>query len=142
MNMCNICFEDLNDDNTCIFVLNIDNNACHETSETCLECNETLIKKMFITYLHSIAIETCEASIKRMMLQRLPTHLTTDSTPAGKKIDKMIVKNRVISTELITDLTKERIEELNNHIIRINNLIINNDDMYVYEKNIAFEEFV
>lgn len=142
MNMCNICYEDLDEKNTCVFILNIDNNVYNETSKTCLDCNQTLILSMLPTYLHSIAIETCEASIKRMMMQKLPTHLTVDSTPAGKKVDKMKVNNRVINTELLTNLTKERIEELNNHIERIHNLILNDDDMYVYEKNIAFEDFL
>ena len=138
---CNLCFDEITDDNSCEIVCNIDNECVIKPSKTCLECMYELKKNIIPCLLKSIANEICEASIKRIMKADLPTHLSVDCTGRGQIISKIIKNKKVISSELESNLSSDEINELNGRIRHIRELIQNDDDLFLYEKKIAFEKF-
>lgn len=142
MTDCKLCCEDFDETNQCTIVYNIDDNCIKELSAICLDCLGYLKKNILGNLLTTIAKETCEASIKRIMKADLPTHLTIDGTGRGQKIDKILINNKVISTELESNISKEEIDLLNKKIGHIRELIENDNDMFLYEKNAVFEKYL
>lgn len=137
MTECQFCYNDLDKSN---IVINIYNDNTSEESKMCLHCNIMLIENILPNLLNSIALETCEASIKRIVKKDLPTHLSIDGTGRGKQINKIIFDNMEISCKLKCP-EYVNIEEINKSMKYINELVLNDDDIYLYIKEETFRSY-
>jgi len=135
MTDCVFCCEDLPDDDR---MINIYADKCREESTMCKDCRQRLCESILPVLLKSIAMETCEASIKRLVKQDLPTHLSVDGTGRGKLIINAIVDGKIVCCKLQSTVN---IDKLNADMRRINELAVKDDDMFLYLKNEVFEEF-
>ena len=141
MSNCILCYEDFNHDNRCHIVINSNNHCVVRPSEICYDCLLMLKQSIIKNLLTTIANETCEASLKRIMKADLPTHLSIDGTGRGQQIDKIIKNDKTISAELESDLSKDEIVILNSKIKHIRDLITNDDDLFLLEINLTFKKY-
>lgn len=134
---CIICYDD---DNEIPILTFCNGETCK--SNICINCYKRGINRIIDDYIEQIAKEDCEASIKRIAKNDLPTHLTEDCTGIGKQIDYITYNNEIISGKLKSKHDKNVIESLNIALNIINQYAYDNDPRFITVKNEAFDKFI
>jgi hypothetical protein len=141
MTECIICWEDLNDKNRVINIFMENDKEIRVDSKVCANCVLQRQNNILSDLLSLIADETCEASIKRICKAKLPKYLTLEYNGSGKKIDKMFINGHYHDTKLISNLTLEEIDEINNSMQRISDLAKDDNSLFLYEKEETFKKY-
>jgi hypothetical protein len=135
MSECKFCCEDINN-----LIINVFDDGVKEQSQSCKNCTIMLINTILPRLLNSISEETCESSIKKIVKNNLPTHLSIDGTGRGKQIISVIIDDEIIDAKL-KHPDNVNIDNINIAMKQINNLALKDDDLFLYVKEETFNQF-
>ena len=141
---CLTCTEDIDSTNSVRNIF-IDKETGKERiveSFYCNVCTKKIINETLPRIANSIYNENCEASLKRLMSQPLPTNMTADGTGRGTIVDKMVIDGEVKPTLLNTEIFKGEIDHVNEQMKIIHEMMDDSDYSYLDDIRLLFKKYI